>query len=124
MPHHFSGMGYPFFSLFPMTSHRCVLFLYVVLLKILQRVICYCLKIFCINSRFICFFCFFSYRSPTWTTLICHLTEATKSTKVYPAFAMSGMRTSTLWWLLTRISCHLGILLGGYRYVQHYLFTL
>jgi hypothetical protein len=44
----------------------------------------------------ICFFCFFPYRSPTWTTLICHLTEATKSTTVYPAFAMSGMRTSTL----------------------------
>jgi hypothetical protein len=74
-----------FFSLFPMISHRCVLFLYVVLLKN-----------FCINSRFICFFCFFPYRSPTWTTLICHLTEATKSTTVYPAFAMSGMRTSTL----------------------------
>jgi hypothetical protein len=55
--------------------------------------------------------------------LICHLTEATKSTTVYPAFAMSGMRTSTLWWLLTRISCHLGILLGGYRYAQHYIFT-
>jgi hypothetical protein len=51
--------------------------------------------------------------------LICHPTEATKSTTVYPGSAMSEMRTSTLWWLLTRISCHLGILSGGYRYVQH-----
>jgi hypothetical protein len=38
----------------------------------------------------------FSHRLPIWTTLICHPTEATKSTTVYPAPTMSETQTSTL----------------------------
>jgi hypothetical protein len=78
-------------SFFPDISSLCAIY---VVLTMLQKVIRYCLKIYkFVNSWFLLSF---SHRSPIWTILICHPTEATKSTTVYPGSAMSEMRTSTL----------------------------